>query len=93
MIEAVKNNTAAIGYASYASVVGQEGIRVLTVAGVECNEENIANGTYVIQRPFVVVTNNAVTLSEAAQAFFDFITSADADELIKLAGAVPVAHE
>ncbi len=92
VIEAVKSNSNAIGYASFSAVEGQEGIKVLTVGGVECTEENIANGTYVIQRPFNLVTKEGVELSEAAQAFFDYMTSTDANELITSAGAVPVAE-
>ncbi len=92
VIEAVKSNSNAIGYASFSAVEGQEGIKVLTVGGVECTEENISNGTYVIQRPFNLVTKDGVELSEAAQAFFDYMTSTDANELITSAGAVPVAE-
>ncbi|MCD8145460.1 MAG: phosphate ABC transporter substrate-binding protein [Oscillospiraceae bacterium] len=92
VIEAVKSSSNAIGYASFAAVEGQEGIKVLTVEGVECTEENIADGSYVIQRPFNLVTKDGVELSEAAQAFFDFMTSTDANELILSAGAVPVAE-
>ena len=65
----------AVGYASLSAVEGQDGIKVLTVGGVECNEANILNGSYVIQRPFLLVTNNSTALSPAAQAFFDFATS------------------
>ncbi|MDO4484926.1 MAG: phosphate ABC transporter substrate-binding protein, partial [Clostridia bacterium] len=52
VIAAVKSSENAIGYASFAAVEGQEGIKVLTVEGVECTAENIIDGTYVIQRPF-----------------------------------------
>ncbi len=93
VIEAVKNNPNAIGYASSAAVEGKSGIKVLTIGGVKCTAENIQNGTYVIQRPFVLVTRSASPLSEAAQAFFGYMTSADADELIIAAGAVPMARE
>ena len=48
------------------------------------------DGSYQIQRPFVMVTNGG-ELSEAAQAFLDFATSADAKDLISSAGAVPAA--
>jgi phosphate transport system substrate-binding protein len=91
VIEAVKNNKSAVGYASLSAVEGQDGIKVLTVGGVECNEANILNGSYVIQRPFLLVTNNSTALSPAAQAFFDFATSKDASSLIEAAGAVPAA--
>ena len=90
VIAAVKSSENAIGYASYAAVEGQEGIKVLTVEGVECTAENIVDGSYVIQRPFNLVTLAEGELSEAAQAFFDYMLSEDAAELITMAGAVPV---
>ena len=91
VIEAVKNNPNAIGYASLASVEGQEGIKTLTVDGVACSEAAVLDGSYPIQRPFVLVTKTGAELSPAAQAFFDFATSAAANDLIRAAGAVPVA--
>lgn len=91
VIEAVKNSPNAIGYASLSSVEGQSGIKALTVGGVACTEETVLDGSYVIQRPFCLVTKSGVELSDAAQAFFDFATSAAANDIIKNAGAVPVA--
>lgn len=91
VITAVQNSENAIGYASFAAVEGQKGIKVLTVDGVACTAENIKNGTYVIQRPFNLVTKTDAKLSDAASAFFNFITSADAAKLITDAGAVPTA--
>ena len=92
VIEAVKNSPNAIGYASLSSVEGKEGIKILTVDGVVCSEATILDGTYKIQRPFVLVTKTDAALSEAAQAFFDYATSAAASDLIRNAGAVPVAE-
>lgn len=91
VIEAVKGNPNAIGYASLSAVEGQNGIKAVTVGGVACTEETVLDGTYTIQRPFVLVTKDGTTLSPAAQAFFDFATSTAANDLIKAAGAVPVA--
>ena len=91
VIEAVKNNPNAIGYASLSSVEGQTGIKAVTVEGVACSEATVLDGSYVIQRPFVLVTKDGAALSDAAQAWFDFATSSAANELIKAAGAVPVA--
>ena len=92
VIAAVKSSPNAIGYASLSAVEGQEGIKVLTVNEVECTAENIVNGTYVVQRPFNLVTKDGAELSAAAQAFFDYMISADAADLITLAGAVPAAQ-
>ena len=88
VISAVEANPLAIGYASL-SAVG-DAVKMVTVGGVECSEETVKDGSYEVQRPFVFVTNKSVTLSEQAQAFFDFATSADAADLIRTAGAVPV---
>ena len=92
VIEAVKGNPNAIGYASLSAVEGQEGIKALTVGGVACSEETVLDGTYAIQRPFVLVTKEGTALSAQAQAFFDFATSSAANDLIRAAGAVPVAE-
>lgn len=91
VIEAVKSSPNAIGYASLSSVEGKEGIKALTVGGVACSEETVLDGSYEIQRPFVLVTKTDGKLSEVAQAFFDYATSADASDLIRNAGAVPTA--
>ena len=88
VISAVEANPLAIGYASL-SAVGDT-VKMVTVGGVECSEETVKDGSYEVQRPFVFITNKSVTLSEQAQAFFDFATSADAADLIRTAGAVPV---
>ena len=88
VISAVEANPLAIGYASL-SAVGDT-VKMVTVGGVECSEESVKDGSYEVQRPFVFVTNKSVTLSEQAQAFFDFATSTDAADLIRTAGAVPV---
>ena len=88
VISAVEANPLAIGYASL-SAVGDT-VKAVTVGGVECSEETVKDGSYEVQRPFVFVTNDSATLSAQAQAFFDFATSADAADLIRTAGAVPV---
>lgn len=91
VIEAVASNPNAIGYASLSAVEGKNTVKAVTVGGVACTEETVLNGSYAIQRPFVLVTKTGENLSPAAQAFFDYATSSAASQLIKAAGAVPVA--
>ena len=86
VITAVSQNPNAIGYASLASL--KDTVKAVTVGGVAPSEDTIKDGTYAIQRPFVLVTRADTALSDAAQAFFDFATSSDAAELIAGAGAV-----
>lgn len=90
VITTVANNPDAIGYASFASV--KDTVKTLTVSGVAPSEKTIRDGSYVIQRPFVLVTRSEEKLSDAAQGFFDYITSSDANEIISAAGAVPVVN-
>ena len=88
VIATVGSNPNAIGYASLASV--KDSVRALKVEGVEPTTETIQTGQYKIQRDFVMVTKSGVTLSPAAQAFFNYATSGAADDMIVKAGAVPV---
>ena len=85
----VASNPGAIGYASLSAV--NDTVKALKVGGVECSEATILDGTYSIQRPFVMITKEGTELSAAAQAFLDFAMSADAADLIAQAGAVPPA--
>ena len=91
VIEAVAGNPNAIGYASLSAVEGKDTVKAVTVGGVACTEATVLDGSYAIQRPFVLVTKTGETLSDAAQAFFGYATSTAANDLIKAAGAVPVA--
>ena len=75
VIEAVAGNANAIGYASLSAVEGKDTVKAVTVGGVACTEETVLDGSYAIQRPFVLVTKTDASLSTAAQAFFDYTTS------------------
>ncbi|MGN0998091.1 MAG: phosphate ABC transporter substrate-binding protein [Faecousia sp.] len=88
VLSAVAANANAIGYVSLSSV--NDTVKALSVGGVAPSEESIKDGSYAVQRPFVLVTKEGVALSKEAQAFFDFATSADASSLISDAGAVPI---
>ena len=88
VITAVSQNPDAIGYASLASV--KDSVKALKVAGVAPSEETVKDGTYLIQRPFVLVTKEGVTLSPVAQAFFDYATGGEANDIITAVGVVPV---
>ena len=89
VITTVAGNPNAIGYASLASV--KDTVKALTVGGVAPTEDTVKDGSYVVQRPFVLVTKADTKLSATAQAFFDFATSAEASGIISAAGAVPLA--
>ncbi len=88
VITTVSQNPAAIGYASLASV--KDSVKAVKIDGVEATEDTVKDGSYKIQRPFVLVTKEGEKLSDTAQAFYDYAMSSDANELIAKAGAVAV---
>ena len=86
VIATVSQNPNAIGYASLSAV--KDTVKALSVGGVAPSEDTVKDGSYVIQRPFVLVTKDGVALNPAAQTFFDYATSAEAAPIIAQAGAV-----
>ena len=86
VITAVSQNPDAIGYASLAAV--KDSVKALSVGGVTPSEATVKDGSYPVQRPFVLVTVEGKELSPAAQAFFDYALSSDAAGIIAKAGAV-----
>ncbi|MCM1048503.1 MAG: phosphate ABC transporter substrate-binding protein [Clostridiales bacterium] len=88
VITTVAGNPAAIGYASLASI--KDTVKAVSVGGVVPSEETVKDGSYVVQRPFVLVTKSDTALSAAAQKFFDYAVSVEANEIISAAGAVPI---
>ena len=90
VIQTVSSNPNAIGYASLAAI--KDTVKALSVENVKPSKDTIQNKTYKIQRDFVLVTKKDTKLSDAAQKFFDFATSKEADALIEKAGAIPVVR-
>ena len=84
----VAQNPNAIGYASLSAV--DDTVTAVAVNDVVPTEETVADGSFAIQRPFVIVTVEGTELSPAAQAFFDYAMSADVADIITAAGVVPV---
>ena len=87
VITTVAQNPGAVGYASLASV--KDTVKALKVGGVAPSEGTVKDGTYAIQRPFVLATKTDAKLNDVAQAFFDYMTSGKANDIIIAAGVVP----
>ena len=86
VITTVSQNPNAIGYASLAAI--KDSVKALTVNGVAPSEATVKDGTYLVQRPFVLVTKEGTALNETAQKFFDYVTSPEAADVIAKSGAV-----
>lgn len=88
VIEAIRGATNSIGYISYGSLNGS--VKAVSLDGVACTRENIMSGTYALQRPFVIVTKVNVPLSAAAQGFYDYIMSEEAQSIVTDNGYISV---
>lgn len=94
VVEAVRSNASggAIGYASLSSVEGREGIRAIPIDGAVCSERAVLDGSYPVQRPFVLVTRREGLSADAAD-FLAWAVSGDAAGTVRRAGAIPVAQD
>ena len=80
----VGNMSYAIGYMSIASL--DDSVKALKLGGVEANNDNIKNGTYAFQRPFLLITSVDVALTDMsalAQDFYKYIMSNEGQNVIK----------
>ena len=80
-----------IGYAGFgaynkANADGQK-LVAMKVDGVEANEANILDGSYIIQRPVMFVTGNPISASE--QAFIDYVFSKTGYDTVEENGYIP----
>ena len=78
VLQTVSGNDAAIGYISLGSL--NDTVKALQIDGADATVDNVKSGTYKISRPFNIVTKAEV--SEAAQAFIDFILSAEGQAVV-----------
>ena len=93
MMTNVAENPLAIGYASTGVALGDSRVSVLNIDGVAPTVENMLNGTYAIQRPFIIGYNTSEGLSPLAQDFVDFIFSAQGQAVVANRGYVPFVPE
>lgn len=85
----VASTPGAIGYVSLD--VLDDTVKALTLEGVEANEANIKDGSYFLSRPFVMATNGEISAqNELVQALFDYVYSAEGQELVKSVGLITV---
>lgn len=87
VVAGVQSTPGSIGYVSLDSVTDK--VKALQLDGVTPSEETVKNGSYSLQRPFVMATKGEVSKqSEQVQAVFEFIESEDGQAVIKAVGLV-----
>ena len=83
----VANTSGSIGYVSLD--VLDDTVSPLQLDGVEPSEKTVKDGSYALQRPFVMATNGKISeQSKQVQAVFDFINSDDGQKIIEKVGLV-----
>ncbi|WP_019230053.1 phosphate ABC transporter substrate-binding protein [Sedimentibacter sp. B4] len=89
LVTKIIENEYAIGYASFGVVNQNIGkVATLSVDGVEASEENIINGSYIIQRPLIAIFSGELTAPQ--QAFMDYVMSEEGLAVVESMGFVPV---
>ncbi len=86
VLSSVASDKNAIGYISLGSV--NDSISVVRVNGVEANAETVLSGEYQIQRPFVIMTNASVTLTDLTADFMAYLQSDASEEHSESAGCI-----
>ena len=82
----VLNTPAAIGYVGLAFT---EGVKALTVNGVEATAENVVNKSYPIARPLFMYTNGRPKAGTHLEAFVGLYLGRDGKKIIEDTGFVP----
>lgn len=86
VLSSVASDKNAIGYISLGSL--NDSIKVVSVDGVVPSKATVLDGTYKIQRPFVVMTNANVTLNPITADFMNYLKSADTKAHAETAGCI-----
>lgn len=83
--DVVLNNVAgdnnAIGYVSMGAL--NDTVKAVKVDDVEATTDNVKAGTYKVSRPFNIAYSNDKALSDAAQDFYNFIMSAEGQQIVE----------
>lgn len=87
MQTSVQKNIGAVGYMSLGDL-DESKVKALKIDGVEASKYTVADGTYAIKRPFLLVSNKDKETTPAAQSFLKFIASNDGQQIIDKMGFV-----
>lgn len=89
LVQNVIDNKFAIGYASF-GLVNQNKDKLFTmkVNGIDASKENIIDGSYVIQRPLLIIKDGE--LNPAEQAFVDRVLGEEGQAIVEEMGFIPM---
>ena len=87
----VASDKNAIGYISLGSV--NDTIKVVNVNGVTPSSKTVLDGSYAIQRPFVIMTSSTVTHTDLAADFLLYLKSEASEKHAEEAGCIYLSDE
>lgn len=83
----VASTPGSIGYVSLDVV--DDAVVAVKINSVDATEANILNGTYALQRPFVMATKGEIKeQNDLVKTWFDYIASSEGKEIIKSVGLI-----
>ncbi len=82
VIETVKNDANAIGYASLGSVLDSKDVKLLKVDDFEATPENILDDKYPIARPFHIAWKKEIDMKPQVADFMKFILSKEGQAVV-----------
>lgn len=87
VVAKVGETTGSIGYVSLDNI--KDTVKALNLDDVKPNEDTVKDGSYTLQRPFVMATKGEISeQSKQVKAVFDFINSEAGQEVLKAVGLV-----
>lgn len=86
---AVASTPGAIGYVSLANV--DDTVKALKVGGVSPAIETVQDGSYTLQRPFVMVTKTGTELRPEVKAFLEFAQGDEGQSIVSQIGLIPLS--
>lgn len=85
----INHNPQSIGFVSMGSV--DKSIKAVDFNGIAPTQENIANRTYKLSRPFLLIYKKD-HLEERSKKFLDYVLSEEGQRLIESYGYTPIKH-
>lgn len=87
MLKTVSGDQRAIGYVSLGSL--SEDVKAVSINGVEPNISTVKDGTYMLQRPFIVAYKDG-ELTDISRDFISFIMSTEGQQIVEEEGYISV---
>ena len=86
IVSTVSTTESSIGYISLGSL--NDSVKAVKVEGVSPSPATVLDGTYKVSRPFIYITGR--DLSEAAQAYIDFVLGPEGQAIVEDMGFIPI---